>query len=113
MLIDDIREVLKQDHVTFTELSRIEGFSGGGLTWSIRNEKISNVVIWVDMTREAVDAIETIIAEGKYEMVPTTPLTYLIDGSMLKLPLAKSVRHYKKEHWVPTIFKKKPRRGRN
>lgn len=113
MLIDDIREVLKRDNVTWAELSRIEGFSGGGITWAISSEQLSNIVIWVDMTRDAVDAMDTIIKEGEYEITSTDPLIYLIDGSMLNMPIAESKRHYKKAHWCPTIFKRKRRRGRN
>jgi hypothetical protein len=106
ILLSSIRETLKRNHVTFAELSRLEGF-WGPLDLLINHEKASNVVIWSGMSQEAVDALWVIQQEGEYEMVPTTALTYLIDGVTLNLPIAKSARHYKKPRWAPTVLRKK------
>ncbi len=105
-LLDAIREVLQRDHVTFAELSRIDGFRGD-FQMLVNHYRVSNVIIWSGMSKEAVDALETIRQEGEYEMVPTPFLTYLIDGAALDLPLAKSARHYKKPHWSPTVLRRK------
>jgi hypothetical protein len=43
MLIDEMREMLKQGGVTFVELSRIDGFTGDLTIYSGENE---NVVFW-------------------------------------------------------------------
>jgi hypothetical protein len=42
-----------------------------------------------------------------YELIPTTWMTYLCDGMLPNLPIAKSVRHYKKRHWSPTVIRRK------
>lgn len=104
-LLDTIRETLKTDNVTFAELARLPGFNGD-LMISITSDKVANMILWANMSEEAVDAIETIRQEGEYQVVPTTPLTYIIDGCALAMPLAKSKRRYKKPHWIPVVFKR-------
>jgi len=105
-LLSEIRKILQRDHVTFAELSRLDGFSGDLQIW-INHDRVSNVIIWSGISQEGVDALETIRQEGEYEMTPTPILTYLIDGAALNLPIAKSARHYKKPHWSPTVLRRR------
>lgn len=102
-LIDQIREILVRDHVSFAELSRLPGFRGD---WSI-GVPDSNVIFWTGMSEEACAAIETIRQEGVYELAPTVLLTYLVDGTTLNLPLVKSRRKYKTPRWAPCVFRRK------
>lgn len=96
-------------HVTFAELSQmIEGFGGGELCLSLETDELSNAVMWVGMTQAAIDALEELRLAKAIHPVPTVPLVYLIDGSMLKLPICKSKRHYKKPHWLPMVFNPGP-----
>ena len=105
-LLDAIREKLKDDSVTFAELSRLPGFNGD-LSMCIDGDRASGIVLWSSKSREAIDAIETIRKEEEYELRPTAQLTYLIDGACLNLPLAKAMRHYKKPRWIPVVFKRR------
>jgi len=50
--------VTTRGHVTFVELDRLEGFSGGDLEISINSEQASNIILWQRLTRGAVDALE-------------------------------------------------------
>jgi hypothetical protein len=105
-LLAAIKKVLKRDNVTFAELSRLEGFAGD-FEIHVNHEKVSNIVIWSGLSQEAMDALEVIRQEGEYSLEPTSVLTYLMDGVTLNLPLAKSVRHYKKPHWAPAVLKRR------
>jgi hypothetical protein len=108
MLVDEVREVMKRGGVSFAELSRIEGFNGD---LSLCHGTYNNIVFWVNMSREAIDAIHQIREEGDYEMTPTPFMVYLIDGMALDLPLVKRRTNYKKPHWLPVAFNPVKRRG--
>jgi hypothetical protein len=101
-LLEAIREKLKHNHVSFAELSQIEGFRGD-LSMSIDD----NLVIWSGMSQEACDALETIRQEGEYELVTTPPLIYFIDGMTLDMPIAKRLGAYKKPHWAPCVLSRR------
>lgn len=105
-LLDEMREVLRQDHVTFAQLSRLPGFAGD-LAMLVNSPRASNIVYWDGLSQEAVDGLEIIRREGEYEIVPTVSLTYLIDGMAMTLPIAKRARHYKKPHWMPMVFRRR------
>jgi hypothetical protein len=100
--------VTVRKHVTFVELDRIEGFSGGDLEISIGNEQASNIVLWQRLTREAVTALEELRQTKKIHQLPASVLSYLIDGKSLRLPLAKRAQHYKEPHWMPVYFNPGP-----
>jgi hypothetical protein len=89
----------RQNHVTFAELSRLEGFSGDREV-----EMRPNCLLWTGVSEEAAQALLGLIKEQRVHFHPTTSLTYLIDGTMLRLPLARSVREYKKPHWLPVVI---------
>jgi hypothetical protein len=105
-LLSAIRERLAWgDHVSFAELSQIDGFNGD-LSLSLDD----NLVVWAGMSREACDALETIRREGEYILIPTSPMTYMFDGAALSLPLAKRPRAYKTPHWAPCVLSRRYRR---
>jgi hypothetical protein len=96
-------------HVTFAELDqKIEGFSGGELRISINNEQASNIVLWQGLTEQGSNALEELRQAKKIHQVPAHVLSYLHDGKMLKLPLAKRPQHYKTPHWAPVCFNPGP-----
>jgi hypothetical protein len=108
-MADAILQLVTQRRtVSFAELGRLDGFSGGDLQIGLSNDVISNVVLWSGLTQAAVDALDELRVARKIHPVPTTPLVYLIDGQMLKLPIVKSKRHYKKPHWLPMVFNPGP-----
>ena len=88
--------------VSFAELeNRIEGFGGGDVSWGVTS---FNIVFWEGMTMEACDAMDELREAKLIEPIPTSPLTYMIDGKYLALPVVKSPRAYKKPHWAPIVF---------
>jgi hypothetical protein len=48
--------------------------------------------------------MKELLANGEIRAEPTNVMTYMIDGSVLQLPLAKSIRNYKERHWLPVVF---------
>jgi hypothetical protein len=80
------------------ELSRDwpEHFHDGELSVCVPN---NNVVMWVGLSKEGADVIKKFIAEQRVEACEW--MAYLIDGSMLSLPIVKRNRTYKKPHWLP------------
>jgi hypothetical protein len=101
-----LRELLERNHVTFAEISRIEG-ARGDREITIETDEASNIVLWQGVSQELADALEIIRQEGQYEPRPTGILTYAIDGMMLRMPIAKRKRHYKTPHWLPVCFVRK------
>lgn len=107
-LQDQVLEyVEKQNNVTFAELSKMfPQFRGGNM--AICAPDHPNTVIWCDMQEEAASIIDNLIKAGKVHFYPTSSLTYMIDGITLKLPIAKTRRQYKNEHWFPVVIKRGP-----
>jgi len=63
-----------------------------------------NIIAWIGVSEQCVQALQELLASEQIKANSTPPLTYLIDGCALKLPLAKSYRLYKKPHWLPVTF---------
>ena len=97
------------DHVTFAEL-------GNHLGDRIKEPEPSasaleipgNYVLWVGFTEEFYKVIQELMKEQAIHMVPASYMSYMIDGCMLRLPLAKSAKGYKKPHWLPVVFRPGP-----
>lgn len=103
----DMRALIKAeldrcDHLTFVELSRIPGFHG--TKEILAPESFGNTIIWQAMSQEFCDAINGLIVDGEAHLYPSTPLVYMFDGCILKLPIAKTKRVYKTPHWLPCVL---------
>jgi hypothetical protein len=64
-----------------------------------------NIVLWSDVSEEFVSALSSI--QQDTEVLPTSFLTYLYDGGMLTLPIAKRIPRgsdYNKPHWLPIVL---------
>jgi hypothetical protein len=106
----EIRKVLSRNHVSFAELSAIEGFKGD-LQIALAEK---NVVLWSGVSEEACDILDRLLADGEFEYVndgQATFLAYLIDGITLQMPIAKGNRHYKTTHWLPVTLWLKAKEG--
>jgi hypothetical protein len=100
----EIREVLSRNHVSFAELSAIEGFKGD-LQLTLAEK---NLVLWCGVSQEACDILNRLQAEGEFDYFhggQSTFLAYVFDGITLQMPIAKGDRHYKKAHWLPVTLK--------
>jgi hypothetical protein len=95
-----IRKELRKNHVTFAELARIEGFEGD---FQIRLPEY-NILLWTDISEEALAILTRMREAGEVHFVPTNILTYLIDGASLSCPVATQKRHYKETHWLPVAL---------
>ncbi len=101
--IDDL------EHVSFAELAREwpQHFNGGDRQIEVSSPSASKVVLWHGVTAEGAAALDELIS-GPCVYRPTVPLVYIIDGAYPNLPVAKRIRHYKKDHWLPVVVARKP-----
>jgi hypothetical protein len=91
---------------TFAEFSLcIPGFryEGDG-SCDLVSVPYPNIVFWTNLSEAALAAMKELREEGAIFMHPAHPLSYLYDGAMLKLPLARRSQNYKKPHWCPVCF---------
>ena len=72
------------------------------------SEVCEHVVFWSGWNEDTYNMMGELMQEGRIHREPTVFLTYLIDGGALSLPIVKSGRNYKKDHWLPVVFCKGP-----
>ena len=96
--------VRERDSVSFAELARefVEFREG---EHAVCMGAGANVVLWMGLTEEASVAFDLLRRESSVVTLPTTVLTYVVDGHMLKLPIAKTTRPYKTLHWMPVVLR--------
>jgi len=101
-ILDLIR---RKQAVSFVELAReIPGFTAttGGMDMVV--SAWENVVLWTDLSREAIHAMQELEAEGSIDAHLCGVFPYLIDGATLNLPVAKPKRSYRKPRWLPVTW---------
>jgi hypothetical protein len=99
----EIVSMLERGSVSFAELSQIDGFNGSLVYGALDR----NILVWMDMSPEAIEILERLRKQGRYRLGPTTPLVYFIDGRVPQLPVVKNAQHtYKKYHWLPSVWNK-------
>lgn len=97
-----LRFIQEQTQVSFAELERHFGEQAAGEY--VLFAGASNVILWDNVSEEFVLAFRKLQEDNLIRMTPTSPLTYLINGRVLKYPLAKRVL-YSSTHWLPVILK--------
>lgn len=107
--------VAAYDWVTFPELMRkLEPHVPGGVRgqWAICSPQDENVILWTGMSEVFQHAIRDLLAARRLFFHPAQLLTYLIDGGLLRLPVAKRLPKggYKAPHWVPVCLRTVPPR---
>ncbi len=99
----DIAAFVQARHnVTFVELTAHLGQQAAGdlaIEFDLPSLK---AVLWEGVSETFADALE--LGKGDIVMDETTPLVYMFDGAMMRLPLVKSARRYAKPHWLPVVF---------
>ena len=110
-IIGGLVEYIKiHDWVTMVEIQNFLKYHGveteGDYWWGMED---MNLYFWVQMSGEFCDLMEAIRESQEIQIEAASPLTYLIDGGMLTLPLAKRPpkNGYKEEHWAPVCFRHK------
>jgi len=99
-LKDRVYDFIKHtDAISCVQLSR--EFGEGNYSLHVRK----NTITAFGLTKEVVDAIIELLKTGQIVEVPTHFLTYLIDGRVPSLPIARRGNwEYKKLHWMPTVY---------
>lgn len=102
--------VRERDWVTLVELQQhmsdyMETKGHVALEWA------PNLFLWGDMSQELVDLILELIKEKRIFFYTTSVITYMADGGMSSLPVAKNTpkNGYKKPHWLPVCIRVAPR----
>ena len=69
-----------------------------------------NVVIWAGWTQDAAELVNDLLRARRVHLNATSPLTYVIDGKLLNLPIAKRppARGYKTARWAPCTLEAGP-----
>jgi hypothetical protein len=102
---EEILEYIKTyDFVSFVELCKeIEGFSGEG---TFENEDL-NIIFWQGVSQEGFDTMHELQEEKLIKPEWCSPMLYIIDGLVIDLPVAKSIRKYKDKRWCPVVWRLK------
>lgn len=87
---------------SFIELSEIKGFAGD--QEMVVGDK--NIVIWVDMSSDAISALNQMRDDKFIDIVATSELTYHADGVLLHYPIAIENKKYKESRWRPSAINK-------
>lgn len=110
-IIVALEEFIKErDHVSMVEVSRFLEENGvpikGDLAFVLSEP---NIALWAGMSQEFSDVMHSINERGKVTIEPASLLVYLIDGAMLRMPLAKRPpkKGYKETHWAPVCLRHK------
>lgn len=97
-----LKLVHERPGTTFVELCReIPGFAG---KLRLTAADYPNVVLWGNVSAEAIDAINQLQMERTIYLKPTLDLTYRADGEILRLPIAKGFKQYKSPRWLPVVL---------
>ena len=93
----------KKGGVSFIELEeQVEGFKGDKYLVS---GEYKNLIVWQNVSQQAIDSIGELLAEERITAQSTTPLVYLIDGGRyLNFPIAKKSQDYKNPRWMPCVL---------
>lgn len=71
-----------------------------------------NLVVWLGMSREFVDILLDLTHRKVLHYHSACVLTHLVDGGVLRLPVAKDPKRaeagYKKPHWLPVCLRVVP-----
>jgi hypothetical protein len=96
----------KHGGVTFVQLERllephieIEGHQA-----LMPDGEYPNIIMWGGVSEAFQQVMEAALASGKIVYHPTASLTYMVDGKVPSLPLARSLRQYAEPHWIPLAF---------
>lgn len=88
--------------VSFVELKRHFPEFDGQKDFGLLDK---NIVFWSGISDEFADALDQLIREDLITVKPTTSMVYMLDGILIRLPIAKRPKHaYKKPRWLPVVF---------
>jgi hypothetical protein len=87
--------------LTFIELLKFLPYLKGDYSYWTGNE---NIILWEGLSEQCIGVLAALLRANKISIQPASERTYLADGGILRLPLVKANRRYKKPHWLPVTF---------
>lgn len=105
-LREEILQLVQKDWVSYVELCRLPGMSGG--TAAMTHPEFDNIIMWTGLTAEGAATLIELQGARLIHWEPSDPMGYLIDGGRLDLPLVKRAMSYKTEHWLPVYWRPGP-----
>ena len=107
-ILDIVRRI---DWVSFAELPRrLEEAGHHDIKGDMALEIQSNAIVWAGFSAAMVDALRRLLSSKRLFLHPASTLTYLVDGMLLTLPVAKRppAGGYKSPHWLPCCLRVVP-----
>ena len=98
--------VRERGYVSFVEILRLFPDEKGDLEMCFPNNP--NIVLWGGVSEELANTLIQLLNDEVIHFHPASELTYLADGSIPQLPLAKGLHQYKTRHWFPVCFHHSP-----
>ncbi len=96
----------ERDFVTFAELDqRVPGFAARGAEAPMSFTMHENLVLWGGMTEVGARTIAGLLEDGRLALADGTMMTYLADGKVPTMPIAKAARPYQRPRWLPTTLR--------
>ena len=98
------------DWVSIAELThRYDDQAKGDYQWVTESD--DNIIFYAGLSEKLVSALRELLREKKAHLHPASVLAYMMDGGILKLPLARKPPRggYKKLHWLPVCFRAGPK----
>ena len=95
------------DWVSIAEMKRRYGSQAQG-EYALTLPHSPNILLFSGVSELFCKALSDVIAEKRIHPHGSSTLTYLIDGEILRLPLAKrkpARGDYKTPHWLPVTFR--------
>ena len=96
----------KERHISFAELSKIDGFMGEPKCLFGRPDM--NIYYWFGMSHDACDVMEELFEQEMLTMEPANLLVYMADGMVPDVPVAKKCHAYKSNRWLPVVVSPTP-----
>jgi hypothetical protein len=101
--------VAHYDWTTFAELCRrLQPYfeTNGEMAMELR----PNVVLWCGVSQAFADAVVGLVRDHRVYLHPCTTLSYMVDGGILPMPLAKfpPASGYRRPHWLPVALRTVP-----
>lgn len=103
---DLLRYVEYYDWVSIAELTHwYDDQAKGDYQWVTESD--DNMIFYAGLSEKLISALRELLREKKVHLHPASLLTYLVDGGMLKLPLARKPPRggYKELHWLPICLR--------
>lgn len=88
--------------VTFVELLKFVPELRGALPF--HDETCPPILYWQGLCEDGIAAIRSALDDGYVQLLPVSPLVYVLDGYVSQIPLACERKSYRETRWLPVTF---------